>query len=209
MQAEIVLLIVVVIAGVFVAVDTAGRQETRESPGELAAGHDRRAEGEADGAGRDDGVAAGQADRRSAGTLPGASRKVSRFALRNWSMRSRLILLVSVPSLGAIVLAVARIISLLHSASMVHGTSAARGRAATSAAVDSLLFVLLLAVAVVITALVGRSMVRPLRKLRTGALEVAGLRLPETVRQMSRNRGEGVSWMSSPSTWTPPTRSAR
>ena len=189
MQAEIVLLIGVVIAGVLVAVDIAGRQETRESPGELAAGHDRRAEGEAGGAGRDDGVAAGQADRGRAGTLPGAPRKVSRFALRNWSMRSRLILLVSVPSLAAIVLAVARIISLLHNASMVHGTSAARGRAATSAAVDSLLFVLLLAVAVVIMALVGRSMVRPLRKLQAGALEVARLRLPETVRQMN----EGVA----------------
>jgi len=28
-------------------------------------------------------------------------------------------------------------------------------------------------------------MVRPLRRLRAGALEVAGMRLPETVRRMS------------------------
>ena len=43
-----------------------------------------------------------------------------------------------------------------------------------------------------ITIIVARSMVRPLRKLRTGALEVAGLRLPETVRRMSETDGEGV-----------------
>jgi signal transduction histidine kinase len=36
-------------------------------------------------------------------------------------------------------------------------------------------------------------MVRPLRKLRTGALEVAGLRLPDAVRRMSETDGEGVS----------------
>ena len=40
--------------------------------------------------------------------------------------------------------------------------------------------------------IVARSMVRPLRKLRTGALEVAGLRLPEAVRRMSETDGEGV-----------------
>jgi len=44
----------------------------------------------------------------------------------------------------------------------------------------------------IITLVVARSMVRPLRKLRTGALEVAGLRLPETVRRMSESDGEGV-----------------
>ena len=45
-----------------------------------------------------------------------------------------------------------------------------------------------------ITIVVARSMVRPLRKLRTGALEVAGLRLPETVRRMSETDGEGISF---------------
>src|SRR5262249_528534 len=34
-----------------------------------------------------------------------------------------------------------------------------------------------------------RSMVRPLRRLRAGALEVAGMRLPETVRRMSEGEG--------------------
>jgi signal transduction histidine kinase len=100
-------------------------------------------------------------------------------------MRSRLILLVSVPSLTAIVFTVARIVSLLHNAAMTHGTSAARSRAATAAAVEILLFVLLVALALAIMILVGRSMVRPLRRLQAGALEVARLQLPETVRLMN------------------------
>ncbi|HEY7325930.1 MAG TPA: nitrate- and nitrite sensing domain-containing protein [Streptosporangiaceae bacterium] len=47
----------------------------------------------------------------------------------------------------------------------------------------AVLIVLLLAL--LLTTIVGRSMVRPLRRLRSGALEVAGVRLPETVRRMS------------------------
>jgi signal transduction histidine kinase len=49
-----------------------------------------------------------------------------------------------------------------------------------------------LVLALLFTTIVGRSMVRPLRRLRAGALEVAGLRLPETVRRMSESDGEGV-----------------
>jgi signal transduction histidine kinase len=51
---------------------------------------------------------------------------------------------------------------------------------------------LFLALALLFTAVVARSMVRPLRRLRAGALEVAGVRLPETVRRMSENDGEGT-----------------
>jgi signal transduction histidine kinase len=50
-----------------------------------------------------------------------------------------------------------------------------------------------LIVVLIITLIVARSMVRPLRRLRTGALEIAGLRLPETVRRMSETDGAGVS----------------
>jgi signal transduction histidine kinase len=51
---------------------------------------------------------------------------------------------------------------------------------------------LVLLLALLLTTVVGRSMVRPLRRLRTGALEVAGVRLPETVRMMSESDGSGV-----------------
>jgi signal transduction histidine kinase len=49
-----------------------------------------------------------------------------------------------------------------------------------------------LLVALLLTTIVGRSMVRPLRRLRSGALEVAGVRLPETVRRMSDSDGAGL-----------------
>ena len=66
--------------------------------------------------------------------------------------------------------------------------------AATRTAVETGILVLaVLIIVLLITIVVARSMVRPLRKLRTGALEVAGLRLPETVRRMSETDGEGVS----------------
>jgi signal transduction histidine kinase len=54
----------------------------------------------------------------------------------------------------------------------------------------AVLVVLLLAL--LLTAVVGRTMVRPLRRLRSGALEVAGVRLPETVRRMSESDGASV-----------------
>jgi signal transduction histidine kinase len=52
--------------------------------------------------------------------------------------------------------------------------------------------IIVLGLALVLTTLVGRSMVRPLRRLRAGALEIAGLQLPETVRRMSESDGSGV-----------------
>ncbi len=51
---------------------------------------------------------------------------------------------------------------------------------------------LVLVLSLLFTVFVGRSMVRPLRRLRAGALEVAGIRLPETVRRMSESDGENV-----------------
>ena len=51
---------------------------------------------------------------------------------------------------------------------------------------------LVLVIALLFTVIVGRSMVRPLRRLRAGALEVAGVRLPETVRRMSEADSDSV-----------------
>jgi signal transduction histidine kinase len=50
---------------------------------------------------------------------------------------------------------------------------------------------LVLALSLFLTVIIGRSMVRPLRRLRAGALEVAGVRLPEMVRRMSEADGGG------------------
>ena len=62
--------------------------------------------------------------------------------------------------------------------------------AITSAVLFSLAVALLLGIALIATTVIGRSMVGPLRRLRNGALEVAGSRLPEMVRRMSETDGE-------------------
>jgi signal transduction histidine kinase len=76
--------------------------------------------------------------------------------------------------------------------SIIGQSGSLRGKAIASARADGAGVVLLLALALVFTVAVVRSMTRPLRKLRTGALEVAGMRLPETVRLMSAGDSAGA-----------------
>jgi signal transduction histidine kinase len=79
---------------------------------------------------------------------------------------------------------------------LVDGAVGRAGDLRRSAIIDSIVIgaaiIIVLGLALVLTTLVGRSMVRPLRRLRAGALEVAGLQLPETVRRMSESDGSGV-----------------
>jgi len=58
-----------------------------------------------------------------------------------------------------------------------------------NAIITSLVTLLLLIVVVVITTVVALSMIRPLRKLRADALEVAGSKLPDMVRRLSESEG--------------------
>jgi signal transduction histidine kinase len=67
-------------------------------------------------------------------------------------------------------------------------TSANRNLLITGAVAVVLLFLVLL-----ISALVARSLTRPLRKLRADALDVAGHRLPEMVRRLSQSEGTDES----------------
>jgi signal transduction histidine kinase len=67
-----------------------------------------------------------------------------------------------------------------------------RNQALLLSGVVFLAVMLVLALALALTVIVGRSMVRPLRRLRAGALEVAGVRLPDMVRRMSETEGAGV-----------------
>ncbi len=64
-----------------------------------------------------------------------------------------------------------------------------RNGAVTAAIIWGIAILLVLGLALFFTVVVARSMVRPLRRLRAGALEVAGMRLPETVRRMSEGEG--------------------
>jgi signal transduction histidine kinase len=67
-----------------------------------------------------------------------------------------------------------------------------RASAVTYAVLVGLAVFLLFTLALICTVIVGRSMVRPLRRLRAGALEVAGVRLPQTVRQIDEGEGTAV-----------------
>ncbi len=77
--------------------------------------------------------------------------------------------------------------------SIIAQSGSLRDSAADTALIEGGGVLLLLVLALVLIALVGQSMIGPLRRLRTGALEIAGVRLPETVRLMAETDGEGVS----------------
>src|SRR5581483_5278311 len=64
-----------------------------------------------------------------------------------------------------------------------------RNYAVTASIITGAAILIVLALALFFSVVVARSMVRPLRRLRAGALEVAGMRLPETVRRMSEGEG--------------------
>jgi signal transduction histidine kinase len=68
-----------------------------------------------------------------------------------------------------------------------------RTNASTALLVTTLVTLLLLSLVLLISALVARSLTRPLRKLRADALDVAGNRLPEMVRRLSQNEGADES----------------
>jgi signal transduction histidine kinase len=69
-----------------------------------------------------------------------------------------------------------------------------RSQATQALLITSLVALLVLMLVLVVTTIVTRSLIRPLRKLRADALDVAGHRLPEMVRRLSQSEGadEGV-----------------
>jgi signal transduction histidine kinase len=77
-------------------------------------------------------------------------------------------------------------------ATTIARASALRRQSIETASIVGAAVLIVLLLALLLTTVVGRSMVRPLRRLRSGALEVAGVRLPETVRRMSDSDGAGV-----------------
>jgi signal transduction histidine kinase len=72
--------------------------------------------------------------------------------------------------------------------------NALRSQATRNLLITSLVTLLLLLLVLLVSTVVARSLIRPLRKLRTDALDVAGHRLPEMVRKLSQSEGadEGV-----------------
>src|ERR1022692_3689343 len=76
--------------------------------------------------------------------------------------------------------------------SIISRATVLRKHAIVSAVAVGIAVILVLALALLLTSIVGRSMVRPLRRLRAGALEIAGIGLPETVRRISETDGGDV-----------------
>ena len=71
--------------------------------------------------------------------------------------------------------------------------STLRSQSTSNLLVSSILTVLLLGLVVLVSTFVARSLIRPLRKLRVDALDIARHRLPEMVRQLSESEGVGES----------------
>jgi signal transduction histidine kinase len=75
-------------------------------------------------------------------------------------------------------------------ADVISRSASLRTQAITIAAIVGAAVLIVLALAMLFTAIVGRSMVRPLRRLRSDALTIAGVRLPEMVRRLSESDGD-------------------
>ena len=77
--------------------------------------------------------------------------------------------------------------------SITDRASTLRSQATQNLLITSLVTLLLLALVLLISTIVARSLIRPLRKLRADALDVAGHRLPEMVRRLSQSEGTDES----------------
>jgi signal transduction histidine kinase len=78
-------------------------------------------------------------------------------------------------------------------ASITSRASTLRSSATQNLLITSLAALVLLILVLIISTVVARSLTRPLRKLRTDALDVAGHRLPEMVRRLSQSEGADES----------------
>jgi signal transduction histidine kinase len=105
-----------------------------------------------------------------------------------------LLLLVITPAVAAalIALCAVRMADALQSASIHSPVSSVRDRAILLAIAAGLAAVVVLVLALWLTMAAARSVLNPIRKLRTGAREVAEVRLPDAIRRISENRGESM-----------------
>ena len=77
--------------------------------------------------------------------------------------------------------------------SIVARSRALQSAATRSAVIISVITLVLLILVLLATTFVARSMTRPLRRLREDALDIAGTRLPDTVRRLSQTEGSEES----------------
>ena len=115
---------------------------------------------------------------------PVAVPRGSRHGLKDWHVRSRLVLLVIIPLAAAAVIA----LCVSYIVDVLHGTQTSSNGSVLSALAAGVVIVVAV-VAAWLTIVVARSVLRPLYRLRTGALELTGARLAEAVRSASQSNG--------------------
>ncbi len=130
------------------------------------------------------------------------SRRGSHGAQKSWLVRTRLSLLAMVPAIAAVLVTVGviRAAGAFRSASLHSGVS---DGAVASALVACIFSAAVLAVGVTSAVILIRSVLRPLRKLQAGAVELAEVRLPDALRRITGGGGhsagdvEGIATSSS------------
>jgi signal transduction histidine kinase len=117
----------------------------------------------------------------------------SRRELKNWHVRSRLLLLVVIPAVAvaAAAFCVARLDHALQGTQIHSPASSVRTGAVVSAFMFGIAIVVIVALAAWLVIVAARSVLRPLYRLRAGAVEMARSRRPDAARPVSENNGEG------------------
>ena len=122
-------------------------------------------------------------------TGPSPAHKTSRRGLRDWPVRSRLLLLVITPAVAVavVVLCIVLITDILRAApAHSPGTSAI-----LSALAIGVVMIIVLALASWFTILAARSVLHPLNRLRVGAVKMSRVELPDAARRVRQNNGDG------------------
>ncbi len=127
-------------------------------------------------------------------TVPPPVHGRSRRELKDWPVRSRLLLLVSIPAVAvtAVAFCVVRLVDTLQGAPIHSQSSSVRDSAILAALAAGVAVIIVLALASWFTAVVVRSVLQPLYRLRAGALEIAGVGLPDAVRRINESNGESL-----------------
>jgi signal transduction histidine kinase len=130
--------------------------------------------------------AAGRAPARTA--RPAVRQRSSR-ELKNWHVRSRLLLLAGIPTVAVAVVAfcVVRLVDAVDGTSIHSTVSSVRDGAIATAIGFGAAAVIVLALAAWAAIVVARTVLRPLGRLRAGALE-----LPDAVRRIGESNGHGA-----------------
>ena len=127
-------------------------------------------------------------------TVPASAPRGSRRELKDWPVRSRLLLLVIIPAVAvtAVAFCVVRLADTLQGAPIHSQSSSVRDRAVMEALAVGVALIIVLALASWATIVAVRSVLQPLHILRAGALEAAGVGLPDAVRRINESNGESL-----------------